>query len=187
MRSLTIAVAFILGAVVTGCGSGAVESAEGSGDRTARPQSGERPPSLTTAEASKPPREDAETMPHGRCDDIGSGSDACATLTPNDRPAPDVVGMRVLAACERLVLAGYRGGGVVVGEVSGRGVGPGRVVSQDPRAGGKGFVEGPVELVASAPYPAEALRGNPHCKDATQYGPGARSNEFPNGKPNRHN
>ena len=168
-RSLTIAVVFVLGAVVTGCGLGAVGPAEGSGDRTARPQSGGRPPSLTTPEASEPPRENAQTVPpHGGCDDAGAG--ACAALTPNDRPAPDVVGMRVLAACERLVLGGYGGGGVVIGEVGGGGVGPGRVVSQDPRAGGKGFVEGPVELVASAPYPAEALRGNPHCKDATQYG-----------------
>ena len=55
-----------------------------------------------------------------------------------------------------------------------------------PRARGKGFVEGPVELVASAPYPAEALRRKSDCKDATQYGPGGRSNEFTNGKSNRH-
>ena len=47
-------------------------------------------------------------------------------------------------------------------------------------------MEGPVELVASAPYPAEALRRKSDCKDATQYGPGGRSNEFTNGKPNRH-
>ena len=65
MRSLAVAVVFILGTVVTGCDSGAVRPAEGSGDRTARPQSGERPPSLTTTEASEPPRENAETMPHG--------------------------------------------------------------------------------------------------------------------------
>ena len=131
MRSLAVAVVFILGTVVTGCGSGAVGSVEGSGDRTARPQSGERPPSLTTTEASEPPRENAETMPHGGRADIGTG--ACATPSPNDRPAPDVVvGMRVLAACEGLVLSGYRGGGVVIGEVSDGGVGPGRVVSHEP-------------------------------------------------------
>ena len=65
MRSLAVAVVFILGTVVTGCGSGAVGSVEGSGDRTACPQSGERPPSLTTTEASEPPRENTETVPHG--------------------------------------------------------------------------------------------------------------------------
>lgn len=169
LRLWIIAVVTTVGIVLAGCGSGAVESAEGSGDH---------PTSLDTAEAF-------ETMPRGGCDDIGSDDAACATLTPNDRPVADVVGMRVLAACQRLVRGGYGGGGVVVGEVSSAGVGAGRVVSQDPRAGGKGFVEGPVELVVSAPYPAEALRGNHHCKDATQYGPGGRSNELPNGKPNR--
>src|ERR687893_402210 len=43
MRSLAVAVVFILGTVVTGCGSGAVGSVEGSGDRTACPQSGGGP------------------------------------------------------------------------------------------------------------------------------------------------
>ena len=70
-----------------------------------------------------------------RCRTEGAdiGACACATPSPNDRPAPDVVvGMRVLAACEGLVLSGYRGGGVVIGEVSDGGVGPGCVVSHDP-------------------------------------------------------
>ncbi len=62
--------------------------------------------------------------------DIGAG--ACATSSPNDRQTPDVVAMRVLAACERLVLSGYWGGGVVIGEVSDGRVGPGCVVSHDP-------------------------------------------------------
>jgi hypothetical protein len=70
-----------------------------------------------------------------RCRTEGADIGPCAgaTPSPNDRPAPDVVvGMRVLAACEGLVLSGYRGGGVVIGEVSDGGVGPGRVVSHEP-------------------------------------------------------
>ena len=92
--------------------------------------------------------------------------------------------MRVLAACEVLSKGGYEDG-LVVGEVDGARVGPGRVVSQDPQPEGKGFVETPVDLVVSEPYPAEKLRRNPACQDATQYGPGGKPNRFPNGKPDQ--
>ncbi len=183
---ITVFVTILLVVASTGCGLAADGPAEAPSEGTKPTGPAQQPrPGASAGASESPPANDEPTSSDGVCDDVGSGSDACATLTRNDRPAPNVVGMRVLAACERLVRGGYRGGGVVVGEVGSEGIGPGRVVSQDPRPGGKGFVEGPVELVVSAPYPAQELRRNPDCGDATQYGPGGKPNEFPNGKPKR--
>lgn len=180
---ITIFVSVLVG-VSAGCGLAADGSAEPRTNGTKPTVSVDQASSRASAGPSKSPLENDEAPLDGECDDIGSDSSACATLTRNDRPVPNVVGLRVLAACEALLKGGYEGG-VVVGEVVADEKGPGRVVSQDPRAGGKGTLEAPVELVVSEPFPAEKLHRNPDCQDATQYGPGGKSNKFPNGKPNR--
>ncbi len=148
------------------------EPALGSGDRTAPLAAGNRTQIEKPTNGSGSPRTGAEPLPDEECPDSG----ACATPTRNDQPVPNVVGMEVLRACERLSPKGYIG--YVIGEVSSDEVGPGRVVSQDPGAGRRGLGR-PVELTVSEPYPAEALRRNPDCHDLTEYGPG--------GKPNRPN
>jgi hypothetical protein len=73
----------------------------------------------------------------------------------NDRTVPDVVGLPVLAACEKLSSRGYAG--YVIWEVEAA-IEPGRVVSQEPRAGHTGNVGGPVDLAVSTPYPKEKIR-----------------------------
>ena len=100
-----------------------------------------------------------------------SGSMAAAGGGGNARRVPDVVGMRVSAACEKISSRGYVG--YVTGAVRGAEVGPGRVVSQRPQAGGRGLEGGAVDLEVSEPYSAEDLRGGsrrdtPGCVDATQ-------------------
>ncbi len=99
--------------------------------------------------------------------DVGGG--AGQTGRPNG-PVPDVVGMGLVAACEKLSAKEYVG--YVVRAVEGAGARPGLVVEQRPLAGRRGSVGGPVDLTVSRPYPEDELqrlsRGrNPACLDAT--------------------
>ena len=85
----------------------------------------------------------------------------------NDRPVPDVVGMRAAAACRKLFSSDYAG--YVVRTVDEAGIGPGRVVSQRPEAGPAGTEGGVVELTVAEPLSPEDLRrGGPACVDVTQ-------------------
>jgi hypothetical protein len=100
---------------------------------------------------------------------IDSGDAAGETGKPNG-PVPDVVGLELTAACERLSAREYVG--YVIRAVDDPGARPGAVVEQRPLAGRKGYVGGPVDLTVSEPYPEDELqrlsRGrNPACLDAT--------------------
>ncbi len=100
---------------------------------------------------------------------IHGGDAAGQTGRPNG-PVPDVVGMELAAACEKLSAKDYVG--YVIRAVKDTGAGPGLVVEQRPLAGRKGSVGGPVDLTVSEPYPEDELRRlsggrNPACLDAT--------------------
>ena len=91
------------------------------------------------------------------------------TGIPNG-PVPDVVGMALTAACEKLSAREYVG--YVIRAVNDVGTRPGVVVEQRPLAGHKGYVGGPVDLTEPEPYPEDGLRRlsgdrNPACLDAT--------------------
>lgn len=99
--------------------------------------------------------------------DVGDG--AGETGRPNG-PVPDVVGMELGAACEKLSTREYVG--YVIRAVDDASAGPGRVVEQRPLAGDRGYVGGPVDLTVSEPYSEDVLQGlsrgrNPACLDAT--------------------
>ncbi len=91
------------------------------------------------------------------------------TGRPNGR-VPDVVGMGLIAACEKLSAKKYVGH--VTQALDEPGARPGVVVEQRPLAGRKGYGGGPVHLTVSKPYPEDELqrlsRGrNPACLDST--------------------
>jgi hypothetical protein len=91
------------------------------------------------------------------------------TGRPNG-PAPDVVGMELTAACQKLSSRKYVG--YVIRSVDEPGARPGVVVEQRPLDGRKGYVGDPVDLTVSEPYSEDILqrlsRGrNPACLDAT--------------------
>jgi hypothetical protein len=91
------------------------------------------------------------------------------TGRPNG-PVPDVVGMELTAACEKLSAEEYVG--YVIRAVNDPDARPGLVVEQRPLAGRKGYLGGPVDLTVSEPYPKDELRRlsggrNPACLDAT--------------------
>ena len=91
------------------------------------------------------------------------------TGRPNG-PVPDVIGMELTAACEKLSAREYVG--YVIRAVEDPNARPGLVVEQRPLPGRKGYVGGPVDLTVSKPYPEDELRRlsggrNPACLDAT--------------------
>ena len=99
-----------------------------------------------------------------------TGDGAGETGRPNS-PVPDVVGMELTTACEKLSSRKYVG--YVIRAVDDTGAKPGRVVEQKPLAGSKGYVGGPVDLTVSEPYSEDVLQGlprgrNPACLDATR-------------------
>lgn len=169
-----------LAVALAGCGPPAGGGGRSIGDPPDAPGRGERAEEptvfptvmeMTLVEGAGPTEED-------ECPAMGG----CASVPPPGPPAPDVVGMRVMAACEALSRSGYGGGavlGVVGPDAGGGGIGPRRVVSQDPGPGRKGPRGVKVELTVSAPYPAEELRRegrgrDPDCVDLTEYGPGGK-------------
>lgn len=102
---------------------------------------------------------------------IADGGDAAGQTGRPNGPVPDVAGLKLAAACQKLSSREYVG--YVIRTVEDPGVRPGRVVEQRPRAGYKGSVGGPVDLTVSEPYSEEELRRlsrgqNPACLDVTQ-------------------
>lgn len=101
---------------------------------------------------------------------IVDGGDAAGQTGRPNGPVPDVVGMGLTAACEKLSSREYVG--YVIRAVDDTSARPGRVIDQKPLAGQKGYVGGPVDLTVSEPYPEDELRRlsrgrNPACLDAT--------------------
>ena len=91
---------------------------------------------------------------------------ACAPA--NDRPVPDVVGMRVGEACRALGRSAYSGGVFAVeraGEAE-----AGRIAAQDPKPGAGYFEGGMVHLVVSGPFAVEGLSRDSNCVDRTDMG-----------------
>ncbi len=125
--------------------------------------------------------EEQEDGPAGGASSSAGGLALRDTRPPNDESVPDVVGAPVLEACGELRTKDYVG--YVLGEVKNGKIEPGRVVSQEPRAGRRGFQGQPVELIVSEPYPVEKLGRDSRCYDLTEYGPGGRPN-VPNNGPN---
>lgn len=167
-------------------GQGAGSTAGGAGGDAA--QGGERAAGeedLSSPQAGSSGAE-AQDMPVTTSGAQTAGGSAAAesgiktVKSPNDRPVPDVVGTRLLEACEQLSSRDYVGH--VIGVVDDGGVGPGRVISQKPRPGRGGFLRQPVQLIVSDPYPAEELSRERHCYDVTEYGPGGKPN-IPNPVP----
>ncbi len=113
-----------------------------------------------------------EEAPGGEMQEsIIDGGDAAGETGRPNGPVPDVVGMELTAACEKLSTREYVG--YVIRAVDDTGARPGRVVEQKPLAGRKGYVGGPVDLTVSEPYPKDELqrlsRGrNPACLDVAQ-------------------
>ncbi len=101
---------------------------------------------------------------------ITDGGDAAGQTGRPNGPVPDVVGMELTAACEKLSAREYVG--YVIRAVEDPNARPGLVVEQRPLPGRKGHVGGPVDLTVSEPYPEDELRRlsggrNPACLDAT--------------------
>jgi hypothetical protein len=111
-----------------------------------------------------------EDQPDEMQESIIDGGDAAGETGKPNGPVPDVVGLELTAACEKLSAREYVG--YVIRAVDDPGAKPGVVVGQRPLAGRKGYVGGPVDLTVSEPYPEDELqrlsRGrNPACLDAT--------------------
>jgi PASTA domain-containing protein len=101
---------------------------------------------------------------------ITDGGDAAGQTAKPNGPVPDVVGMELTAACEKLSAREYVG--YVIRAVEDPNARPGLVVEQRPLPGRMGYVGGPVDLTVSKPYPEGELRRlsggrNPACLDAT--------------------
>lgn len=99
---------------------------------------------------------------------VDLGDAAGETGRPNGA-VPDVVGLELAAACEKLFAKEYVG--YVIRAVEDTGARPGLVVEQRPLAGRRGSVGEPVDLTVSEPYPEDELRRlsrgrNPACLDA---------------------
>lgn len=115
---------------------------------------------------------EGEKVPGGETQEsIIDGGDAAGQTGRPNGPVPDVVGMELTAACEKLFSREYVG--YVIRAVEDTGTKPRRVIEQKPLAGSKGYVGGPVDLTVSEPYSEDVLQGlprgpNPACLDATQ-------------------
>ncbi len=115
---------------------------------------------------------EGEKVPGGETQEsIIDGGDAAGQTGRPNGPVPDVVGMELTAACEKLSSREYVG--YVIRAVEDTGTKPRRVIEQKPLAGSKGYVGGPVDLTVSEPYSEDVLQGlprgpNPACLDATR-------------------
>lgn len=147
-----------LGAGAGGMAGGAAEGGGAGGgpemaNEPAAPSQEAQPRSAAKAQASK------------HVEGVGGGG------RRNDQPVPDVVGMKVLAACGELSSRDYAG--YVVRVVDDAGVRPGRVSAQEPGSGRRGLEGEPVDLTVSRPYPERLLKeGDPAdkrgCLDVTR-------------------
>lgn len=112
------AAAAIVGTVLAGCGQGETGVSAGPAGRATSSS-----PSTTEMTAFS---------------GAGTGEEGCspnAQCAPaNDRPVPDVAGMRVGEACRALGRSAYSGGVFAVERGAGR---AGRIVAQDPKPRGE--------------------------------------------------
>ena len=155
----------------TGAGGGAAGGAAvESGGREAEVAAGptrlvEEDESLAAGAGQEAAEERGEVQ-----ESITDGGDAAGQTGRPNRPVPDVVGIELTAACEKLSAREYVG--YVIRTVEDPDAGPGLVVEQRPLPGRKGYVGGPVDLTVSELYPEDELRRlsgrrNPACLDAT--------------------
>jgi hypothetical protein len=154
-------------------GTGAGEGAAGgvaveSGGQEAKEAAG--PTRLVEEDESLAAGADQEAEGGEMQESITDGGDAAGQTAKPNGPVPDVVGMELTAACEKLSAREYVG--YVIRAVEDPNARPGLVVEQRPLPGRKGYVGGPVDLTVSKPYPEDELRRlsggrNPACLDAT--------------------
>lgn len=156
------------GGVAVGSGGQEAEDAAGS---TRLVEDDERGPTHPVGEGESQAAGVGEEAQEGEMQEsiIDVGDAAGETGRPNG-PVPDVVGMELTAACEKLSSRKYVG--YVIRAVDDPGARPGLVVEQRPLPGRKGYTGGPVDLTVSEPYPEDELRRlsggrNPACLDAT--------------------
>jgi hypothetical protein len=146
------AAAAIVVTALAGCGQGETGVSAGpAGRATGSPQS----PTEMTAFSGAGTGEE-ECSPNAQC------------AAANDRPVPDVVGMRVGDACRALARSAYSGG--VFAVERGGDAEAGRVAAQDPKPG-EGYFEGAmVHLIVSGPFAVEGLPRDSNCVDRTDMG-----------------
>jgi hypothetical protein len=148
-------------------GGGAAGSAARSGGQD---EAAAGPTRLSEEDGSLAAGADGDASGGAAQESITDGSGGAGQMARPNGPVPDVVGMGLTAACEKLASRDYVG--YVIRAVDDPGAGPGRVVGQRPPAGRKGYVGEPVDLTVSEPYSEDVLRGlsrgrNPACLDAT--------------------
>ena len=125
-----------------------------------------RPEGRTTG-SPPPPTEMTAFSGAGTAAEEGCPPNAQCAAT-NDRPVPDVVGMRVADACRVLGRRVYSGGVFAVERVGEAEAG--RIAAQDPKPG-TGYFEGAmVHLVVSGPFAVEGLPRGSNCADRTDMG-----------------
>lgn len=156
------------GGASSGAGGAAGEVAMESGGREADDAAG--PTNLVEEDESLAAGAGGEAPGGEMQESLEAGEGPGEAERPNG-PVPDVVGMELTAACEKLSAREYVG--YVIRAVDDTGARPGRVLEQKPLAGRRGYVGGPVDLTVSEPYPEDELRRmsrgrNPACLDVTQ-------------------
>ncbi len=164
----------VLSLAIRGMGGGASSvggSAAGGGAVESGGQEAAEAPGSTRSEDGSLAAGAGEDDPEGGMQESISGEVGAGETGRSNGPVPDVVGLELTAACQKLSSREYVG--YVVRAVDDTDVRPGRVVEQKPLAGRKGYVGGPVDLTVSEPYSEEELRRlsrgqNPACLDVTQ-------------------
>lgn len=119
------------------------------GPRGDAPAPDDREPGIPTREETTAPREQRGTM-------VEETRSSGVLAPPNDKPVPDVVGMKAENACRALSRSGYSGG--IFGEAPG--AVPGHVVKQAPKPGYMGGEGQLVHLTVSGPFRDALARGS---------------------------
>lgn len=162
----------VVSLAVRGTGGGA---SSGAGGEVARESGGQEdaaagPTRLVEEDESLAVGAGAEAQEDEAQESIVDLGDAAGETGKPNGPVPNVVGMGLVAACEKLSAREYVG--YVIRAVEDPNARPGLVVEQRPFPGRKGYVGGPVDLTISAPYPEDEMRQlsggrDPACLDAT--------------------
>ena len=161
----------VVSLAVRGTGGGAMSGAGGGAAvESGGQEAGAGPTRLIEDDESLAAGSEEEAQAGAMQESIIVGGDGAGETGKPNGPVPDVVGLELTAACEKLSAREYVG--YVIRLVDDPGARPGVVVGQRPLAGRKGYVGGPVDLTVSEPYPEDELRRlsrgrNPACLDAT--------------------